>query len=225
MHDGPKCAQVFGIDVESAKPGSTFTLDRDLFGFPNASLADVPAGELVAQAVLHRYETFHLHDGRVLELPMNRGEGQQWDIWEAVFTPVGKDGYPARIFDKRAGVIDGDVAEYWRANYDLRAILERDGSTLGPKLQGKIHIYCGTLDNYYLDNSVALMQEYLKSTENPHSDAVVDYGLRAEHCWIGDHERPNACSRLRNYPMYVDTILDRIAKSAPSDADRTSWRY
>ena len=32
--------------------------------------------------------------------------GQQWDIWEAVYSPVGPDGYPKRIWDKQTGVID-----------------------------------------------------------------------------------------------------------------------
>ena len=49
--------------------------------------------------------------------------GGQWDIWEAVFSPVGADGYPKRIFDKRTGVIDTTVAAYWRDNYDLVHIM------------------------------------------------------------------------------------------------------
>src|SRR6185436_8225542 len=57
--------------------------------------------------------------------------GGQWDIWEAVFSPVGPDGYPARLYDKRTGVIDPAVAAHWKENYDLRHILERDWKTLG----------------------------------------------------------------------------------------------
>ncbi len=160
-----------------------------------------------------------------LVLGTHSRSGGQWDIWEAVYSPVGPDGYPARIFDKRTGVIDKSVAESWRANYDLRAILERDWKTLGPKLIGKIHIYCGTMDNYYLDNAVALMEEFLKGTKDPAYGGVVDYALRAEHCWNGDHERPNAVSRLRYHVMYLDQILKRIDETAPKGADLTSWRY
>jgi len=57
--------------------------------------------------------------------------GGQWDIWEATYGPVGADGYPQRIWDKRTGQIDKAVAAYWKDHYDLRAILERDWSTLG----------------------------------------------------------------------------------------------
>ena len=151
--------------------------------------------------------------------------GQQWDIWEAVYSPVGADGYPKRLWNKLTGEIDHEVAAYWRDHYDLRHIMRRDWKTLGPKLRGKIHIYCGTMDNYYLNNAVYLTEEFLKRTKAPHYDGVVDYGDRAEHCWNGDHQLPNAISRLRYHVMYVDKILERIKQGAPPGADLTSWRY
>ena len=116
------------------------------------------------------------------------------------------------------------MAGYWRENYDLRYILERDWETLAPKLQGKLHIYCGTMDNYYLNNAVRLMQEFLERADPPY-EGQIDYGEGAEHCWNGDHTRPNAISRLRYHVMYTDRILERIAQSAPLNADLTSWRY
>ena len=83
-----------------------------------------------------------------LALGTKSRSGQQFDIWEAVYSPVGEDGYPKRIFDKVTGEIDRSVADYWREHYDLRYIMQRDWATLGPKLRGKIHLYCGSLDNY-----------------------------------------------------------------------------
>jgi hypothetical protein len=160
-----------------------------------------------------------------LALGTKSRSGQQWDIWEAVFSPCGADGYPKRIWDKQSGVIDPEVAKYWRDHYDLRAILERDWKKLGPKLAGKIHIYCGTMDNYFLNDAVHLMEDFLKSTTDPPYGGEVAYGNRAEHCWNGDPTRPNATSRLRYNLMYVDKILARIAATAPKGADLTSWRY
>lgn len=160
-----------------------------------------------------------------LVLGTKNRSGDQWDIWEAVYSPMGEDGYPQRLWDKYTGEIDPDVAEYWRENYDLRYIMERDWATLGPKLQGKIHIYVGDMDNYYLNNAVYLTEEFLESTTNPHYDGEVDYGDRAEHCWNGDHENPNHISRLRYNTMYVPKILNRIWESAPPGADLNSWRY
>ncbi|MGB5666226.1 MAG: alpha/beta hydrolase-fold protein [Maribacter sp.] len=151
--------------------------------------------------------------------------GQQWDIWEATYSPQGTDGYPVRLWDKMTGVIDHKVAEYWKENYDLRYILERDWDKLGENLQGKIHIYCGDMDNYYLNNAVYLMEDFLESTTEPYYDGEVTYGDKAEHCWNGDPELPNAISRMRYNTMYVPKIMDRIAESAPKGADLTSWRY
>ncbi|HEX9761075.1 MAG TPA: alpha/beta hydrolase-fold protein, partial [Candidatus Acidoferrales bacterium] len=151
--------------------------------------------------------------------------GDQFDIWEAVYSPVGPDGYPQRIWDKLTGEIDRSVAEYWRENYDLRHILERDWKTLGPKLAGKLRIYCGDMDNYYLNNAVYLMENFLKKTKAPHYAGEVDYGDRAEHCWNGDHDNPNAISRLRYNTMYLPRIVQRMEQTAPPGADLKSWRY
>ncbi len=151
--------------------------------------------------------------------------GQQWDIWEATYSPQGEDGYPQRIWDKMTGEINPTVANYWKENYDLRYILERDWDKLGEKLRGKIHIYCGDMDNYYLNNAVYLMEDFLESTTNPYYEGEVDYGDKAEHCWNGDQENPNYISRLRYNSMYVPKIMERIEKSAPKNADLKSWRY
>jgi hypothetical protein len=160
-----------------------------------------------------------------LALGTRSRSGQQFDIWEAVYSPVGDDGYPKRIFDKLSGDIDRTVAEYWREHYDLSYILRRDWNKLGTKLQGKIHVYCGDMDTYYLNNAVYLLEDFLKSTANPHYDGEVRYGDRAEHCWNGDPTLPNHISRLRYNTMYVPRILERIKQSAPPGADLKSWRY
>ncbi len=160
-----------------------------------------------------------------LVLGDNSRSGQQWDIWEATYSPQAVDGYPERLWDKKTGDINPSVAAYWRENHDLRYILERDWDQLGEKLKGKIHIYCGDMDNYYLNNAVYLMEDFLENTTDPYYDGEVLYGDRAEHCWNGDPELPNHISRLRYNSMYVPKIMKRIAQSAPAGADLTSWRY
>jgi len=154
--------------------------------------------------------------------------GEQFDIWQAVYSPVGPDGYPKPIFDKTTGTIDHATAAYWRDHYDLNAILQRDWATLGPKLQGKIHLYVGYEDTYMLNNAVYLMEDFLKTTGTtghgvPYQGEVL-YGPRAEHCWNGDPTLPNALSRLHYNTTYIPRILDRIQKTAPPNADM-SWRY
>lgn len=150
--------------------------------------------------------------------------GGQYDIWQAVFGPVGTDGYPKPIFDKVTGDIDPTVAAYWREHYDLSNIIARDWATLAPKLKGKIHVYVGSGDNYYLTDSVYFAQERLESLE-PKYEGTVAYGDRAEHCWNGDPKQPNAYSRLHYDYQYLPVILQRITASAPRGADLKSWRY
>ncbi|OYQ24681.1 hypothetical protein CHU93_15065 [Sandarakinorhabdus cyanobacteriorum] len=150
--------------------------------------------------------------------------GQQWDIWEAVYSPQGPDGYPQRIFNKRTGEIDPKVAEYWRENFDLVHIMKRDWKTLGPKIRDKVFLYVGDMDNYYLNNAVYLAEDFLKTADPPFLGEIA-YGDRAEHCWNGDPNQPNKISRLRYHTMYVDKILKRIEAAAPKGADLTSWRY
>ena len=151
--------------------------------------------------------------------------GQQFDIWEATFSPADEDGYPKDLWDPETGAIDPEVAAYWQENFDLGYILRRDWATLGPKLAGKLHIYTGDMDNYYLNNAVYLVEEFLEGTTNPYYDGEVDYGDRAEHCWNGDHENGNHLTRLRYNTMYLPRIMERIAESAPEGADLQSWRY
>ena len=179
---------------------------RDYLGRPTATLEEVNRVESV--------------------LGSNSRSGGQWDIWQAVFSPVGADGYPRPIWNKRTGEIDRDVASYWRENYDLVHIMRRDWEKgLGEKLRGKIHLYVGELDNYYLESAVYLAQEFLESTRNPRFEGVIDYGRRAEHCWNGDHARPNAESRLRYHQMFIPIAAERMRKTAPAGADLDSWNY
>jgi hypothetical protein len=173
----------------------------------------------------HVRSTLEQMNQRELVLGTKSRSGDQWDIWEAVYSPAGADGYPKPIWDKKTGKIDRSVANHWKEKYDLSHILRRDWATLGPKVRGKLHIYVGDMDNYYLNNAVYLVEEFLKSAQNPTADAEVDYGDRAEHCWNGDHTRSNALSRLRYHQMFIPRIMSEIRMRSPAGADTLSWRY
>ncbi len=149
--------------------------------------------------------------------------GDQWDIWQAVYSPSGEDGYPKPIWDRETGKIDKEVAEYWKENYDLSYIMKRDWDKIGKDLEGKINIYCGDMDNYYLNNAVVLTEEFLESTTDPYYNGEVDYGDMAEHCWNGDQENPNHISRLRYNTMYIPKIRDRLKKTAPKNNNLKNW--
>jgi hypothetical protein len=162
---------------------------------------------------------------RELALGSRTRSGDQFDIWEAVYSPMDADGYPKRIFDKHTGVIDTAVAAYWRENYDLAHIIRRDWPKIGNSLKGKIHIYVGDMDTYYLNDAVYTAEDMLKKLNNPACNCEVDYGDRAEHCWNGDHTQPNYISRLRYHQMYIRKWAEEVKTRAPEGADLKSWRY
>ena len=178
---------------------------RDYLGKVDASLKDMNQRELVLGS-----------KGR---------SGQQWDIWEATYSPLDEEGYPKRIWDRLTGEIDKEVAAYWKENYDLAYILKRDWAKHGEDWKHKIHLYCGDMDNYYLNNAVYLAEEILSETSGPYYNGEVDYGDRAEHCWNGDHENGNHISRLRYHRMFIKKYVEKVANVAPKGADLKSWRY
>lgn len=155
-----------------------------------------------------------------------KGRGANlWDAMQAVFSPVGLDGYPKPIWDKRTGVIDHEVAEYWREHYDLTDIMRRDWKTIGPKLVGKIHLKVGTEDQFYLANAVRYLEVFLKGTKDPYYDGEVEYGDRFMHCYAGDPTVPAAIGRLTINQRFMPQMAARILKTAPKGADIKSWRY
>ncbi|MBT8398539.1 MAG: enterochelin esterase-like enzyme, partial [Gemmatimonadetes bacterium] len=116
----------------------------------------------------------------------NGRSGGQWAIWEAIFSPVGTDGYAAPIWDRVTGEIHREVAEYWRENWDLTHYLTENWNQVGPSLAGKLHIATGDMDSYYLNNAVELMEQALGSLSDPYPDASFEYGRKRRHCWIGE---------------------------------------
>jgi S-formylglutathione hydrolase FrmB len=107
--------------------------------------------------------------------------GEQWGDWNAVFSPRSSDGQPAPIWDPRTGQIDHKVSEYWK-RYDLRLVLEKDWVKLQPRLVGKIHIAAGEADDYFLNNAVHLLDEFLAQAK-PSINARIAYGPRKRHGW------------------------------------------
>lgn len=201
----------------------------NLYEDKNAVYMDGPI-KRIAQPAMRDYlgrTIWAMPDAMAYELMLgsNGRSTEQWDIWQAVFSPAGADGYPKPIFDKRSGVIDHAVADYWREHWDLTDYLKRNWKTIGEKLRGKLHVYVGLSDNYFLNDAVYRIQDALESFRDPAYEGEVKYGLRDEHCWNGDPNTPNAYSRLRYNTMYLPKIVERIEKTAPAGADLKSWRY
>ena len=122
-----------------------------------------------------------------MENVLGRGDswtmsGRQWGAWNAAYGPRGQDGRPVPLWDPETGVIDRAVTRHWEP-YDLRLVLEQHWDELAPKLRGKLNIWVGEMDDYYLNNAVHLLDEFLQT--KPSIDARIAFGPDRGHCWTG----------------------------------------
>lgn len=153
---------------------NAFYKEFDWLRVPTPSDRDIYGMVILTSAQRNRYELVRGTKGR---------SGEQIDIFEATYGPVGEDGYPKPLFDPLTGAIDPEVANYWREHYDLHYYLEKNWPTIGPKLVGKIHIYTGDMDTFYLNNAVYLIEDFLEHRTKPYYAGTVEYGDRKPHCW------------------------------------------
>jgi len=159
---------------------------RDINGEPRYTLRT----EVWAENVLGLGNSYHTSGG-------------QWGSWNAVFSP--KDhltGLPLKIFDAESGRINKEVAQAWK-EYDLRLYLSENWEEIGQKLQGKLHIWMGTMDSYYLNNAMNLFDRFIKSTSNPKSDAEIQFIYGEGH----------ACDSELPLNLMMQQMLDRMEKS------------
>jgi S-formylglutathione hydrolase FrmB len=112
--------------------------------------------------------------------------GGQWGAWNATFGQRSTDGRPVPLWDPRTGTIHQGVADSWR-RYDLHRVLEQDWPALAPRLRGKLHIWVGESDDYFLNNAVHLLEEFLRRTDPP-ADAHVQFGPGKRHGWMPQSE-------------------------------------
>jgi hypothetical protein len=113
-----------------------------------------------------------------MEIPY--GDGGQLRSFEWVFSPRGPDGWPQPLYNRATGEVYSSVAEHWR-RYDIRLILEDRWDTLGPKLAGKIHVFMGEQDTFFLEGATKLLKE---SQERMGGDAVIEITAGKDHTSI-----------------------------------------
>lgn len=142
--------------------------------------------------------------------------GQQFAAFDAVFGPVGDDGYPKPLWDKRTGKIDRETANYWRDHgYDLRSYIETRWKDIGPQLVGKLHFYCGDMDNYYLNVALYMLEDFLKKSSDPYYDGSFDWGRPMRgHGW----------SPLGT-PELLKIMAEHVRRHEPTDAPPAPWQY
>jgi hypothetical protein len=141
---------------------------------------------------------------------------QQFEAWDAVYGPVGPDGYPMPLWDKRTGHIDHTVVTYMRDHgFDLRAYLAAHWATEGPQLVDKLHVDVGDMDNYYLNLAVYDLQAFLDSTTAPHVPGDFRYGRPEKgHGW----QHATTATLLKE-------MAATIVRHAPAGENTKQWQY
>jgi hypothetical protein len=212
--------------------GGTWTFFPDPIDFTRYQLVDIyrnasaflvpgfdpPVPERPLERTVEGQVVFTMREMSQMEavLGSHGRSGQQLEAWEAVYGPVGDDGYPKPLWDKLSGEIDRSVAEYMRDHgYDLRYYLQQNWGRIGRQLVGKIHIYCGDMDNYYLNLAVYRMEEFLSHTKNPYYAGSFEYGRPMKgHGW-----------KPMNNAQLVRRMADTVSKHAPKGETTNAWHY
>ena len=145
------------------------------FGYLRPIVRDISGEPVISQKDFIRFENVLGTSDTYLN------SGGQFSAFTALFSPKGKNGLPKPLFDPQTGKIDHEVAEYWR-KHDLNDYVEKNWETLGPKIQGKIWIWMGDMDDFYLNPALRAFDEMLKKKDNPKSDAVIHFSPMKGHC-------------------------------------------
>jgi S-formylglutathione hydrolase FrmB len=147
-----------------------------------------------------------------LENVLGRGDswalsGGQWGAWNATYGPRGPDGRPVPLWNPTSGAIDHKVAAHWKA-YDLRQVLESRWTELGPRLKGKLHIWVGEADDYFLNNAVHRLDAFVSRARPPYEGSIT-YGPGQGHGWQGISQRTmmkQMAQRVSAAPAARDTL-------------------
>jgi S-formylglutathione hydrolase FrmB len=161
---------------------------------------------------------------RVLS-PTNSYLGSRFmtSTYMALFSPKGENGLPLSLFDEETGKIDSTVAEHWK-KYDLLLYTKNNWNELGPKLKGKIYIWMGDMDGFFLNGALRNYDRFLKSTENPKSDAVIEFAPMRGHCAVASQRNriEKAAERLA---ILQQKIISRHANIVQKQAKPANNLY
>jgi Putative esterase len=134
--------------------------------------------------------------------------GGQWGAWNAAYGPRGPDGRPVPLWHPTTGAINREAAAHWKT-YDLRRILEENWPVLGPKLEGKLHIWVGEADDYFLNNAVHRLDTFLSHAQPPYKGSIT-YGPGQGHCWMGISQRDMMKQMARRMETATTTAVPTL---------------
>ena len=165
------------------------------FGMDRPVMRDLSGEPLIGMKEFIRYENVLGASGTYLN------SGGQFSAHTALYSPKGENGLPKPLFDPETGVIDREVAEHWK-KYDFKLYAKENWTELGPEIQGKIYVWMGDMDQFYLNPATRAFADFLETTENPKSDAEIVFSPMEGHC-----------QRFSNKTVLLQ-IQDRLARMA-----------
>jgi S-formylglutathione hydrolase FrmB len=145
------------------------------FGMDRPVMRDLSGEPLLGMEEFIRYENVLGASGTYLN------SGGQFSAHAALYSPKGENGLPRPMFDPETGVIDREVAEHWK-KYDFKHYARENWSELGPEIQGKVYVWMGDMDQFYLNPATRAFADFLETTENPKSDAEIVFSPMEGHC-------------------------------------------
>jgi len=162
------------------------------FGYPRPVMRGTDGEPMLSLKDFIQYENVLGASGTYLN------SGGQFSAHTALYSPKGENGLPQPMFDPKTGEIDHKVAEHWK-KYDFKLYAKENWKELGPKIQGKVYVWMGDMDHFYLNMGTRAFDEFLKTTENPKSDAVIEFTPMQGHCQQFSHKK------------VIEQIAERIA--------------
>ncbi|HSG90352.1 MAG TPA: hypothetical protein VLA56_14150 [Pseudomonadales bacterium] len=140
--------------------------------------------------------------------------GGQWAAWNATFAPVAEDGYPEPLWDPLTGEIQREAADAAIAAFDLNRHLQANWDRLAPKLAGKLNVFTGRRDNFYLEQAVYELEKFLTTGANTGYPARFEYGENGAHGWSPWRDPDDPAG------LYGE-MMEQVRRNVPDDADVT----
>ncbi len=154
---------------------------KDKNAFVNEFGYTRPVMRNVSGEPLMSYEKFLKYENVLGASNTYVNSGGQLGAHAALYGPRGEDGLPVALIDPVTGDINQEVAEHWK-KYDFKLYAQEHWEELGPKIDGKIYIWMGDMDHFYLNTATRAFSAYLETTENPKSDAEILFSPMEGHC-------------------------------------------
>ncbi|KAK3070567.1 hypothetical protein LTR53_010226 [Teratosphaeriaceae sp. CCFEE 6253] len=138
----------------------------------------------------------------------------QWDVWNAVFGAQGYNNYPLEPWDKVTGEIFPAAVEYWKP-MDLGRHVATNWDNelnLGEALTGRIYVYVGSWDNYFLNEGV---QEFQKTVDAKGGPGWANITILEGQPHGGNYQR-------REIWNYLELVADWVQDHSPDGSSPLS---